>query len=130
MINVAAFAGDLFALGLLSLQTVHDRIIHNLAYAPVVSAVHCRALYVFLLHAKAHIGPSIGMGKLGKVRKQLIVCMNACPMLYEPKVRLWVVVSWMNRARFTVVLTNITGMLRGHQTDGRTGLHCAARWKT
>lgn len=91
MINVAAFAGDLFAQGLLPTQTVNDSILANLVYANQVSTIHCRALHIFLLHAKAHIGPSIGLGTLGDVRKQLIRCIRGPPIAYDRMAQLWVI---------------------------------------
>lgn len=98
MINVAAFAGDLFALGLLPLSVVHGVIIANLAYAEGASSVHCRALYVFLLHAKAHIGPSIGLDDLGEIARELTEWVRMNSKLHEgttvpPWVHLWVIVS-------------------------------------
>jgi len=93
MINVVAFAGDLFAVGLLPLWAVRDSIIANLAYANQVSTVHCRALHLFLLHAKAHIGPSIGLDTLNEVRRQLVRCIRGPPMAYERMPQLWVIVS-------------------------------------
>lgn len=91
MINVAAFAGDLFALDLLPAQVVEESILANLAYANQVSTVHCRALHLFLLHAKAHIGPSMGLGTLGHVRKQLIRCIHVLPMSHDRMAQLWVI---------------------------------------
>lgn len=96
--NVAAFAGDLFALGLLPVWMVHDSIIANLAYANQVSTVHCRALYLFLLHAKAHTGPSIGLEMLSDVRRQLIRCTRGPPMAYDRMAQLWVIVSHTDQA--------------------------------
>jgi len=93
MMNVAAFAGDLFALGFLPVQVTRGKIITSLAYANQVSTVHCRALHLFLLHAKSHIGPSIGLDTLGKVRRQLIQCTRGPPMSYDRMARLWVIVS-------------------------------------
>ena len=98
MINVAAFTGDLFALGLLPVWMVHDSIIANLAYANQVSTVHCRALHLFLLHAKAHTGPSIGFNTLGNVRRQLIRCIRGPPMAYDRMAQLWVIVSYIDQA--------------------------------
>ena len=105
MINVAAFTGDLFALDLLPMQMVHDRIIANLAYPNQVSTVHCRALHLFLLHAKAHIGPSIGLDVLGDIRSQLIRCIHGPPMAYDRMAQLWVIVSFVNQAWFKALLT-------------------------
>lgn len=93
MINIAAFAGDLFALGLLPVWMVHDSIIANLAYANQVSTVHCRALHLFLLHAKAHTGPAIGLETLGNIRRQLVRCIRGPPMSYDRMAQLWVIVS-------------------------------------
>lgn len=93
MVNVAGFAGDLFALGLLPSLEVHETIIKNLVYKNVVSPVHCRALYLFLLHAKAHIGPSIGLPVLVDVRRELIERMKWCPMSHLRMARLWAIVS-------------------------------------
>ena len=103
--NVTAFAGDLFALGLLPVRTVHESIIANLAYANQVSTVHCRALHLFLLHAKAHVGPSIGLETLGNIRRQLIWCIRGPPMAYDKMAQLWVIVSYIDQARFWVFLT-------------------------
>lgn len=94
MMNVAAFAGDLFALGLLPLGIVHGSIIASLAYPNQVSTVHCRALHLFLLHAKAHVGPSIGVEILSNVRRQLIRCIRGPPMAYDRLAQLWVIVSF------------------------------------
>jgi len=105
MINVAAFAGDLFALGLLPLRKVHESIIANLAYANQVSTVHCRALHLFLLHAKAHIGSSIELDALGDVRRQLIRCTRGSPMAYDRMAQLWVIVSDIDRVLFRALLT-------------------------
>jgi len=91
MLNVAAFAGDLFAMDLLPVRTVHDTIIANLVYANQVSTVHCRALHLFLLHAMAHVGPSIGVETLGRVRGQLIRCARGPPMSYDRIAQLWVI---------------------------------------
>jgi hypothetical protein len=96
MINVAAFVGDLFALDLLPVQMVHNRILSSLAYPNQVSTVHCRALYLFLLHAKAHIGPSIGLDVLGKVRRKLLECIRRLPMAYDRMAQLWVIVSYID----------------------------------
>lgn len=90
---MAAFAGDLFAMDLLPARTVQDSIITNLAYANQVSTVHCRALHLFLLHAMAHVGPSIGLETLSHVRKQLIRCIRGPPMAYDRMAQLWVIVS-------------------------------------
>ena len=98
MTNVAAFAGDLFALGLLPVWMVHDRIVSSLAYPNQLSTVHCRALYLFLLHAKAHIGPSIGLEVLGDIRRQLLQCIRGPPMAYDRMAQLWVIVSYIDRA--------------------------------
>lgn len=105
MINVAAFAGDLFALGLLPVELVHDSILANLAFANQVSTVHCRALHLFLLHAKAHTGPSIGLDALNGVRKQLAWCIRAPPMMYDKIPQLWVIVSSIDQACFWAFLT-------------------------
>lgn len=91
MINVAAFAGDLFALDLLPAKVVDDNILASLAYANQVSTIHCRALHIFLLHAKAHIGPSIGLRILWNVRRRLIRCIRAPPMMYDRMAQLWVI---------------------------------------
>ncbi|KAF9652383.1 hypothetical protein BDM02DRAFT_3109404 [Thelephora ganbajun] len=91
MINVAAFAGDLFALDLLPVKMVHDSIIANLAYANQVSTVHCRALHLFLLHARTHIGPSIKLEILSNVRRQLIRCTRGPPIAYDRMAQLWVI---------------------------------------
>jgi hypothetical protein len=93
MINVAGFAGDLFALGLLPVDLVHGSILNSLAYANQVSTVHCRALYLFLLHAKCHMGPPIGSEILHHVRKQLVRCTRVPPMVYDTMAQLWVIVS-------------------------------------
>lgn len=93
MINVAAFIGDLFALDLLPVSMVHERILRNLAYANQVSTVHCRALHLFLLHAKAHIGPSIGLDALGDVRRHLAWCVRGSTMAHDRMPQLWVIVS-------------------------------------
>ena len=90
---MAAFAGDLFSLGLLPVQVARDKIIPSLAYANQVSTVHCRALHLFLLHAKSRAGPSIGLDTLGKIRKQLILCTRGPPMAYDRMAQLWVIVS-------------------------------------
>ena len=97
MINVAGFAGDLFALGLLPARTVDERIIASLVYANQVSTVHCRGLHLFLLHAKAHIGPSIGLDVLGKVRRQLLRCIRGPPMSYDRMAQLWVIVGHIDQ---------------------------------
>jgi len=89
--SIAAFAGDLFAVGLLPVWTVHEDIIANLAYANQVSTVHCRALHLFLLHAMAHVGPSIGLDTLSHVRRQLIRCIRGPPMAYDRMAQLWVI---------------------------------------
>lgn len=91
MINVAAFAGDLFALGLLPLWIVNETILANLAYANQVSTIHCRALHLFLLHAKVHTGPSIGLDILVQVRRQLIRCSRGPPMTHDRMAQLWVI---------------------------------------
>lgn len=91
MINVVAFAGDLFALDLLPTQVVNDSILTNLAFANQVSTIHCRALHLFLLHAKVHVGPSIDPGVLSEVRKQLIRCIRGPPMAYDRMAQLWVI---------------------------------------
>lgn len=91
MINVAAFAGDLFAQDLLPAQTVNESILASLAFANQVSTIHCRALHLFLLHAKAHIGPSIGLGTLGSIRKQLVRCIRGPPIAYDRMAQLWVI---------------------------------------
>ena len=98
MINVAAFAGDLFALGLLPVQVVLDKIIASLVYANQVSTVHCRALHLFLLHAKPHTGPSIGLDTLGRIRRRLIQCTRGPPMSYDRLAQLWVIVSTIGQA--------------------------------
>lgn len=98
MINVAAFAGDLFAQDLLPAQTVNESILANLAFPNQVSTIHCRALHLFLLHAKAHIGPSIGLGTLGNIRKQLVRCIRGPPIAYDRMAQLWVIVSLVDRA--------------------------------
>ena len=95
MINVAGFAGDLFALDLLPVGMVHGRILANLAYANQVSTIHCRALHLFLLRAKAHMGPSIGLEALYHVRRQLIRCVRGPPMTYDRMAQLWVIVSFI-----------------------------------
>ena len=127
MINVAAFAGDLFALGLLPVWMVHERIISNLAYANQVSTVHCRALHLFLLHAKAHIGPSIGLDTLGDIRRRLIWCIRGPPMVYDRMAQLWVIVSDLNHSSFEALLTVFPGVLYGHRPDGGTGLCCVSK---
>ena len=93
MINVAAFVGDLFARDLLPVWTVHESVLANLAYANQVSTIHCRALHLFLLHAKAHIGSSMGLEVLGHARRQLIQCARSLPMAYDRMAQLWVIVS-------------------------------------
>ena len=98
MINVAGFAGDLFALGLLSVGMVHGSILTNLAYANQVSTIHCRALHLFLLHAKASMGPLIGSEVLHRVRKQLVRCSRGPPMVYDTMAQLWVIVSFAEPA--------------------------------
>ena len=98
MDGVAAFAGDLFALDLLPVQMVHDRVIRDLAFPEVVSVVHCRALHLFLLHANVHIGPSIGLDVLDGVRRQLAKRTREVPMACYEKAQLWAIVSYINRA--------------------------------
>ena len=105
MINVVAFAGDLFALDLLPAQVVNDSILTNLAFANQVSTIHCRALHLFLLHAKVHVGPSIDPGVLSEVRKQLIRCIRGPPMAYDRMAQLWVIVSLADRDRSKPILT-------------------------
>ena len=94
MITVVGFIGDLFALDLLPMEAVHDTVLANLAYANQVSTIHCRALYLFLLHARAHMGPSIGLETLYYVRRQLIHCSRVLPMAYDRMAQLWVIVSF------------------------------------
>lgn len=98
MVGVAAFTGDLFALGLLPIQMVHDRIIRDLACPEVMSTVHCRALHLFLLHARVHIGPSIGLDVLGDVRRQLVEYTWSAPMGCDDVPRLWLIVSYIDQA--------------------------------
>lgn len=98
MINVAGLAGDLFSLGLLPVGVVHGTILANLAYANQVSTIHCRALHLFLLHAKADMGPSIGREVLLGVRKQLVRCVRGPPMAYDVMAQLWVIVSFIDPA--------------------------------
>jgi hypothetical protein len=93
MINVAGFAGDLFALDLLPVGMVHGNILANLAFANQVSTIHCRALHLFLLHAKCHVGPSVGLEFLRHVRRQLVRCVRGPPMAYDEMAQLWVFVS-------------------------------------
>lgn len=95
---MAGFAGDLFALGLLPVSLVHNSILKNLAYANQVSTVHCRALYLFLLHARDHAGSQIGSDALQLVRRQLVRCSRAPPMVYETMAQLWVIVSVIDPA--------------------------------
>ena len=98
MINVAGFVGDLFALDLIPVSMVHERIIADLVYPNQVSTVHCRALHLFLLHAKAHIGPSIGLDVLENIRRQLVRCIRGPPMAYDRMAQLWVIVSDVDEA--------------------------------
>jgi len=98
MINVAGFTGDLFALDLLPVSMVHEHVIADLVYPNQVSTVHCRALHLFLLHAKAHIGPSIGLDVLGNIRRQLMRCIRGPPMSYDRMAQLWVIVSGLDQA--------------------------------
>lgn len=90
---MAAFIGDLFALGLLPVSMVHGRILPSLAYPNQLSTVHCRALYLFLLHAKAHIGPSIGLDVLDGLHRHLAWCVRGPPIMYDKMAQLWVIVS-------------------------------------
>ena len=92
---MAGFAGDLFALGLLPLEIVQGSILTNLAYANQVSTIHCRALHLFLLHAKFHLGPPIGSEILHHVRRQLVRCIRGPPMAYDTMAQLWVIVSFI-----------------------------------
>lgn len=102
---MAGFTGDLFALDLLPVWMVHDRIISNLAYPNQVSTVHCRALHLFLLHAKAHIGPSIGPDVLGGIRRQLVRCARGPPIAYDRMAQLWVIVSCIDQDCSDALLT-------------------------
>jgi hypothetical protein len=102
---VAGFVGDLCALGLLSMETVNDTVFANLAFVDQVSTIHCRALHLFLLHARDHIGPSIGLETLWHVRRQLIRCTRVPPMSFDRLPQLWVIVSFMNQVRFKALLT-------------------------
>lgn len=91
MLNVAAFVGDLFAMDLLPVEMVDESIIANLAFPNQLSTVHCRALHLFLLHAMTHVGPSIGLDNLAKIRRQLVRCSRGPPMTYDRMAQLWVI---------------------------------------
>jgi len=90
-INVVAFIGDLVTLDLIPIEMAHDHIISHLAYPNEVSTVHCRALYLFLLHAKGQIVPSLGLDVLGGVRRQLVRCTRRCPMSHDKMAQHWVI---------------------------------------
>ena len=80
-LNSAAFIGDLFAVGILDFRR-YCELVEQLT-KHLVSITHCQALYLALLHAKAHIGMDLPRYWLRDCRKSLVRQDAFCALFSE-----------------------------------------------
>jgi hypothetical protein len=92
MINMSAFLGGLFAIGLLPGHALAGQIcllIDNLR-----TTAHCRALYLLLLHAMHHLACPLDGNFLLACRNILVNTSYKDPLFVKDAVgRLWLIVS-------------------------------------
>jgi len=86
-LTLAAFAGDMYALGLLPADTARSMIAILCSH---FTFIRCHALYLFLLHAKPSLVPRLGMRFLWLCKCRLVWWGTRQPLLKNPNAQKWI----------------------------------------
>lgn len=91
ILTLAAFAGDLYAMGILP-PAIARSMISSLCSPGQFSFTRCRALYLILLHAKSHTGLSLGIKFMLNTRRRIVWWGSVPPLDQNPFAQQWLIV--------------------------------------